>query len=115
MLTEEAHHMFVGDSGISRVIRRTCEVMRELRQRRSRARARGRRHRPADDAALHQFLVHLSLDLFGAEVSSNAASYFAAGVKGRPDEKRFQDHVCRDGTLTIDTPQGRKMCHCATP
>ena len=30
MLTEEAHHMFVGDTGISRVIRRTLEVMKEL-------------------------------------------------------------------------------------
>jgi len=29
MLTEEAHHMFVGESGISRIIQRTCEVMKE--------------------------------------------------------------------------------------
>ena len=27
MLTEEAHHMFVGESGVSRVIQRTCEAM----------------------------------------------------------------------------------------
>ena len=31
MLTEEAHHMFVGESGIARVIQRTCEVMRDER------------------------------------------------------------------------------------
>ena len=31
MLTEEAHHMFVGESGVSRVINRTCEVMNELK------------------------------------------------------------------------------------
>src|SRR6266850_2787706 len=31
MLTEEAHHMFVGESGISRIIQRTCEVMRDHR------------------------------------------------------------------------------------
>jgi len=30
MLTEEAHHMFVGDTGISRVTKRTLEVMREI-------------------------------------------------------------------------------------
>src|SRR6202043_3318694 len=30
MLTEEAHHMFVGDTGISRVTKRTLEVMQEL-------------------------------------------------------------------------------------
>src|ERR1700730_18234922 len=26
MLTEEAHHMFVGESGVSRIIQRTCDV-----------------------------------------------------------------------------------------
>ena len=31
MLTEEAHHMFVGESGVARVIQRTCEVMNQLR------------------------------------------------------------------------------------
>jgi benzoyl-CoA 2,3-epoxidase subunit B len=31
MLTEEAHHMFVGESGISRVVQRTCQVMNELK------------------------------------------------------------------------------------
>ena len=29
MLTEEAHHMFVGETGVSRILQRTCEVMRE--------------------------------------------------------------------------------------
>src|SRR5438552_8578387 len=29
MLTEEAHHMFVGESGGGRIIQRTCELMRE--------------------------------------------------------------------------------------
>src|SRR5579883_687753 len=28
MLTEEAHHMFVGESGVARAIQRTCELMR---------------------------------------------------------------------------------------
>ncbi|MCH8988913.1 MAG: benzoyl-CoA 2,3-epoxidase subunit BoxB, partial [Chloroflexi bacterium] len=30
MLTEEAHHMFVGETGIMRVVQRTCEVMQEV-------------------------------------------------------------------------------------
>ncbi|MEY4470116.1 MAG: Benzoyl-CoA oxygenase component, partial [Pseudomonadota bacterium] len=30
MLTEEAHHMFVGETGIGRVVKRTLEVMKEL-------------------------------------------------------------------------------------
>src|SRR5919205_899335 len=28
MLTEEAHHMFVGESGVARIIERTCQLMR---------------------------------------------------------------------------------------
>ena len=54
MLAEEAHHMFVGDTGCGRIIRRTAEAMREARNRRSlrhRARPRPRRHRPAIDPA----------------------------------------------------------------
>ena len=31
MLTEEAHHMFVGETGLGRVVQRTCELMREHR------------------------------------------------------------------------------------
>lgn len=29
MLTEEAHHMFVGKTGVGRLIQRTCEAMQE--------------------------------------------------------------------------------------
>src|SRR5207248_6343693 len=29
MLTEEAHHLFIGESGVARALQRTCEVMRE--------------------------------------------------------------------------------------
>ena len=35
------------------------------------------------------FWFSSSLDLFGSEQSSNAASYFASGLKERPDEPRF--------------------------
>nr|MCS5554303.1 benzoyl-CoA 2,3-epoxidase subunit BoxB [SAR324 cluster bacterium] len=31
MLTEEAHHMFVGESGVGRIIQRTCELMNEYK------------------------------------------------------------------------------------
>ncbi len=51
MLTEEAHHMFVGETGISRVVQRTCEAMQSRRDQRShrcRQGARARRDRPAD-------------------------------------------------------------------
>jgi benzoyl-CoA 2,3-dioxygenase component B len=48
-----------------------------------------------------------SLDLFGSESSSNAANYFANGIKGRPDEAKFADHVEAGTTMTIQVPDGR--------
>ena len=54
MLTEEAHHMFVGESGVSRVLQRTAQVMKELKTDDPTQGARGRRDRPADDPALPQ-------------------------------------------------------------
>ncbi len=47
MLTEEAHHMFVGDTGIGRVVRRTLEVMKELGTDDPQQVRAARRHRPA--------------------------------------------------------------------
>ena len=54
MLTEEAHHMFVGESGVSRVLQRTAQVMNELKTDDPRKRARRRRDRPRHDPALPQ-------------------------------------------------------------
>ncbi len=50
------------------------------------------------------FWFSSSLDLFGAEISSNAAAYFATGIKGRPDEAQFGDHLALDARLPIDIP-----------
>jgi benzoyl-CoA 2,3-dioxygenase component B len=47
-----------------------------------------------------------SLDLFGSEVSSNAASSFASGIKGRPDEDQYADHRCLEATYDLETPRG---------
>ena len=92
MLTEEAFHMFVGASGITRVIKRTLEVMKELRSDDPTAvRNAGAIDLPTLQRYIN-FWFSSSLDLFGAEISSNAASYFATGIKGRPDEARFEDH-----------------------
>jgi benzoyl-CoA 2,3-dioxygenase component B len=106
MLTEEAHHMFVGDTGISRVIRRTIEVMRSLgSDDPQRIRAEGAIDLPTLQRYLN-FWCSSSLDLFGSEISTNAASYFANGLKGRPDEAQYQDHVCREAQFAIEKPQG---------
>ena len=106
MLTEEAHHMFVGETGVGRVIKRSLEVMKELGTDDPAAiRSQG-----AIDLQTIQrymnFWFTSSLDLFGSEVSSNAASSFATGIKGRPDEEKYDDHICSDATFEIETPDG---------
>ncbi|MGH8678469.1 MAG: benzoyl-CoA 2,3-epoxidase subunit BoxB, partial [Burkholderiales bacterium] len=108
MLTEEAHHMFVGETGLGRVVRRTLEVMKELGTDDPEAvRRHGAIDLPTFQRYLH-FWFTSSLDLFGSEVSSNAATSFASGIKGRPDESRYPDHVCIDATYELQTPQGRE-------
>lgn len=97
--------MFVGDSGIGRVVRRTVEVMNELKtDDPTRIRAAG-----AIDLQTIQkymnFWFSSALDLFGSEVSSNAASYFANGLKGRPDESLYEDHIAA-GDYALDLPDG---------
>ena len=106
MLTEEAHHMFVGETGIGRVVRRTLEVMKELG---TDDPAKVRAHGAVDLPLLQKYLnfwCSSSLDLFGSEISSNAAASFANGLKGRPDESQYEDHVLRDVSLKLDTPEG---------
>jgi benzoyl-CoA 2,3-dioxygenase component B len=91
MLTEEAHHLFVGESGVARIVQRTCEVMRD--------------HQVIDAAQLRalgvidletiqkfvNFHFAVTLDLYGSEVSSNAANYYTAGLKGRFQEGKLTD------------------------
>jgi len=106
MLTEEAHHMFVGDTGIQRVVRRTLEVMRELGSDDPEAiRRAGAIDLPTVQRYLN-FWFSSSLDLFGADASSNGAAYFASGLKGRPDEDKYADHVMRDATYDLAVPDG---------
>src|SRR5213083_2997846 len=84
MLTEEAHHMFVGETGIARILERTCQLMRQAGFSEDVRRVGG-----IDLATIQKHLnqwFSLSLDLHGSEVSSNAASYFANGLKGRAKE-----------------------------
>jgi benzoyl-CoA 2,3-epoxidase subunit B len=102
MLTEEAHHMFVGETGLTRVVKRTLEVMKE---RNTEDPEIVRRAGAVDLPTMQRYInfwFSSSLDLFGAEHSSNAAGYFATGIKGRPDEARFEEHVCRDATFTLE-------------
>src|SRR5258706_12866141 len=106
MLTEEAHHMFVGETGIGRVVKRTLEVMKELG---SEDPAAVRRAGAVDLPTMQKYLnfwFSSSLDLFGAENSSNAATYFATGIKGRPDESNYQDHTALNASFELAVPDG---------
>ena len=96
MLTEEAHHMFVGESGVSRVIQRTCQVMNELKtDDPAKLRAAGVIDLPTIQRYLN-FHFSVTIDLFGADESSNAATFYSTGLKGRFEEgKRSDDHQLR--------------------
>jgi len=88
------------------VVKRTLEVMKELG---TEDPARIRAHGAVDLPLLQKYLnfwCSSSLDLFGSEVSSNSASNFANGLKGRPDESQYEDHVLRAAHFKLETPQG---------
>ena len=99
MLTEEAHHMFVGETGVGRVVQRTCDLMKE---------------HDTDDVrpfggidlkTLQKYLnLHFSVscDLFGQELSTNAANYYNMGIKGRYNESKIQDdHQLYDSAYSV--------------
>jgi benzoyl-CoA 2,3-dioxygenase component B len=102
MLKEEAHHMFVGTTGIDRVVRRSAELVRE--------------HDTMDIGprggipleVIQRYLnfhYTVSLDLFGGETSTNAANYYTAGLKGRWQEgRRGDDHRLTDDSAFFDRP-----------
>jgi len=106
MLTEEAHHMFVGETGVGRVVERTAQLM--LEDPNGDARARG----GIDLATIQKYLnlwYSLSADLFGGEISSNAADYFASGLKGRYQEERQPEHLALDGIYKMSVFEGGRL------
>ena len=120
MLTEEAHHMFVGETGVQRTIEATCAGM-----------AKAGIKDPNDVEAVRSLGVvdlpllqrkanfHMSVtrDLFGSEVSSNAAEAFSAGLKGRFNEAnlRDDDHVLAEATYSVTRVVDGKLVEEAVP
>ena len=101
MLKEESHHMFVGTTGIDRVVERTVQLMME---------------NDVDDVSAlggislnviqkyMNFHYSVSLDLFGSETSTNVANYFTAGLKGRwSEERRKDDHLLTESSIWVDS------------
>ncbi|MCI4666193.1 MAG: benzoyl-CoA 2,3-epoxidase subunit BoxB [Neomegalonema sp.] len=110
MLTEEAHHMFVGETGVGRTIERTCQVMKENGiddpYDVDKIRSFGVIDLPTIQKKLNLHYT-LSLDLFGQEVSTNAANAFNAGIKGRYMEHRIDDdHKLTDDTYVVWNMEG---------
>ncbi|HMR07149.1 MAG TPA: benzoyl-CoA 2,3-epoxidase subunit BoxB [Polyangiaceae bacterium] len=106
MLTEEAHHMFVGETGVQRIVKRTAEMMKEHPGKDPRQ--LGLIDLPTIQRYMN-YWYSLSLDLFGGEISSNAAQYFASGLKGRAHEDRFEDHVALEGHYDMDVIKDGKV------
>jgi benzoyl-CoA 2,3-epoxidase subunit B len=105
MLTEEAHHLFVGEMGVDRVVQRCAQLMAEGKD-------------PGKEGAVPLEIIQkylnlwfsLSLDLFGGEISSNAADFFAAGLKGRFREREnYQEHKALGETYRMQMPAGGKL------
>jgi benzoyl-CoA 2,3-epoxidase subunit B len=110
MLTEEAHHMFVGETGVTRIIQRTCEVMKENKvEDPSDVRALG----VIDLQTIQRYLnfhYSVTLDLYGSDVSSNAANYYTSGLKGRFEETKISDdHLLSNATYPISEVVGGKI------
>jgi len=116
MLTEEAHHMFVGESGVARIIQRTCEVMTQLKtDDGARIRAAGAIDLPTIQRYLN-FHFSVTMDLFGSDVSSNAATFYTNGLKGRFDEtKRDDDHLLNDKSYPVLEIRGNDLVVAQAP
>lgn len=104
MLTEEAHHLSVGEVGVQRVLQRAVELGKS-----GDVRSQG----GIDLETIQKYVNYwfsYSIDLFGSEVSSNAADYFAAGIKGRYREQElWTDHVAIEGHYALPTLKGGKI------
>jgi benzoyl-CoA 2,3-dioxygenase component B len=116
MLTEEAHHMFVGESGVSRVLQRTAQVMNELKtDDPALVRAAGAIDLPTIQRYLN-FHYSVTIDLFGADQSSNAATFYSSGLKGRYEEgKRSDDHVLKGQTYKVLEVQNGQLVEKEVP
>ena len=105
MVTEEGHHMFVGKSGVERILRATCTAMNANGIKDPHDIAAVRRHGVIDLPTIQKkinFHYSVTLDLFGSEISTNAANSFNAGIKGRFHEDQIDDdHQLQSSTYRV--------------
>ncbi|MBL8946306.1 MAG: benzoyl-CoA 2,3-epoxidase subunit BoxB [Myxococcales bacterium] len=112
MLTEEAHHLFVGETGLDRIIKRSAELQRQDPN-------GDIRNQGGIDFDLIQRTINYwftySLDLFGGEISSNASTFFATGLKGRYREDQYTDHRAIEGSYRVPVVEAGKMVEQEVP
>jgi benzoyl-CoA 2,3-dioxygenase component B len=113
MLTEEAHHMFVGETGVARGIARTCELAKKYGL--EKVSEYGGIELPIIQRYLN-FHYSVSLDLFGSELSTNAANYYSSGLKGRFREtEHSDDHILADQTYPVLRVDGGRVIESNEP
>jgi len=113
MLTEEAFHLFTGQLGVDRVVQKSAERTKED---------------PNDDARKHgaidlptiqkwiNFWFSSSVELFGGEISSNAADFFATGLKGRyREQQKYEDHKALEDVYVMEVPEDGKLSRREVP
>src|ERR687888_889213 len=103
MLREEAHHMFVGTTGVDRTVERSAQLIREH----DTMDIGPRGGIPLEIIQRYlNFHFSVSMDLFGSELSTNAANYYTSGLKGRWQEtRRRDDHRLVEATAEVHLPR----------
>ena len=106
MLTEEAHHLLVGETGVGRTVEATCAAMNKAGIKDPFATERIRALGVVDLPLLQRkanFHMSVTRDLFGSEISSNGAEAFSSGLKGRFNEANLKgdDHQLADAFYTV--------------
>lgn len=119
MLTEEAHHMFVGETGVGRTIQATVDAMNKAGITDpydiNKIRDLGVIDLPTIQKKLNMHYT-LSLDLFGGEVSTNAANAFNSGIKGRFLEHKIDDdHRLSGATYPVTQIEDGKIVRKEVP
>ena len=106
MLTEEAFHLFTGETGIDRIVKRSAELTKQDAN--GDARALGGIDLPTVQKWIN-FWFSSAVELFGGEISSNAADYFATGLKGRYREDKYPDHLALEGIYSADVMENGRL------
>ncbi len=113
MLTEESFHLFTGETGIERIAQRSAELTKQDPD--GDARKQGGVDLPTLQKWIN-FWFSSAVELFGGEISSNAADYFATGLKGRFREReKYADHVALEGAYEMSVLEDGRIAQKHVP